>query len=572
MRDLWPFLVLYKRHKGLLLLGIVLAVVTLAASVGLLALSGWFITATSIAGLVAGTAKSFDFFSPGAGVRGFSIVRIASRYFERLVSHDATFRLLSWLREWFFKRLVPLPLERIGRYRKGDLLNRLVADVDALDQLYLRLVSPVVSAVVIMIVVSFGFFWFSPALAKYTFIVMLAWIVLMPALFYRLGRKAGQSLGQCQLDLRQQVLDHVQGMAESVIYGYRDQSRASLTVTEKTMQAQQQRMTTLDGLGAFLLVVASGSSATGMLWLASGEYQASMMSASVMVLMMFALLAAFEALMPLPGAFQFLSYTRQSAARLKEVLDEPPVIFADQAVNEAGHGAKGRLCFDHVTFRYSRSADRPRVIDHLCLNIPAGQHVALLGKTGSGKSTMVRLLTRAVEPCGGDVLIDGRRIRSFTEKSLYQAITVVPQRTHVFSTTLRGNLLLAAPFATDNELMRVLAETGLDKLGGGNEGGLLLLDRWLGQGGIALSGGEQRRLAIARALLKPAPVLIMDEPTEGLDSESEQKLIRHVLTTFRESTVIMITHKHTMLGNMDRVYLMEKGRVDVAEMLTSTDF
>ncbi len=565
MRDLWPFLVLYKRHKGLLLSGIVLAVVTLAASLGLLALSGWFITATSLAGLVAVTAKAFNFFSPAAGVRGFSILRIASRYFERLISHDATFRLLSWLREWFFKRLIPLSLEGIGRYRKGDLLNRLVTDVDALDQLYLRLISPVVSAVVITLLVSLGIFWVSPALAKYTFTVMTAWIVLMPVLFYGLGRNTGQSLGRYQRDLRQQVLDHVQGMAESVIYGYCGLRRAGLAMTEKAMQTQQLRMAALNGLGAFLLVTGAGATAVGMLWLASGEYQASMISGPVMAMAMFAILAAFEALMPLPGAFQFLSYTREAAARLKEVLDEPPVVFADGDVNEGRHKVTGRLCFDNVTFRYSGNSHCPPVVDHLCLHIPAGQHMALLGKTGSGKSTMARLLSRSVEPDSGDVLIDGRRVQSLTEKTLHQSITFVPQRTHVFSTTLRENLLLAAPSATDEQLMRVLAETGLDKLGGGNEEGLLLLDRWLGHGGIALSGGEQRRLAVARALLKPAPVLVMDEPTEGLDGESEQALIHHVLATFRESTVIMITHRHTMLESMDQIYLMEKGRVEVAK-------
>ena len=142
MHDLWLFLKLYRRHKGLLTLGMLLAVVTLVASLGLLTLSGWFITATSIAGLSVVTAKAFNFFTPGAGVRGFSILRTASRYFERMVSHNATFHLLAWLREWFFSQLLPLSLVKVGRYRKGDLLNRLVADVDALDQLYLRLLSP----------------------------------------------------------------------------------------------------------------------------------------------------------------------------------------------------------------------------------------------------------------------------------------------------------------------------------------------------------------------------------------------------------------------------------------------
>ena len=180
-----------------------------------------------------------------------------------------------------------------------------------------------------------------------------------------------------------------------------------------------------------------------------------------------------------------------------------------------------------------------------------GQHIALLGKTGCGKSTLTRLLNRGLEPTQGAVLLDGRLVQSFTEKTLYRSITFVPQRTHVFSATLRDNLLLAAPGADDRQLMNVITKTGLDKLGAGSyQPRASLLDTWVGQGGVMLSGGEQRRLAVARALLKPAPVLIMDEPTEGLDTQSEQSLIDVVLTAFKESTVIMITHKKLMLGKM----------------------
>ncbi|WBA83648.1 hypothetical protein [Endozoicomonas sp. GU-1] len=154
MNDLWPFLKLYRQHLGMLSLGILLAIVTLLASLSLLSLSGWFITATAIAGLTFTTAQTFNFFTPGAGVRGFSIARTAARYAERLVSHDATFRLLSGLRSWFFSKLIPLSQEQLGQYRKGELLDRLVADIDALDQLYLRLVSPLLSAVSVALLFS----------------------------------------------------------------------------------------------------------------------------------------------------------------------------------------------------------------------------------------------------------------------------------------------------------------------------------------------------------------------------------------------------------------------------------
>ncbi|WP_263078808.1 cysteine/glutathione ABC transporter ATP-binding protein/permease CydC [Endozoicomonas sp. Mp262] len=561
MRDLWLFLKLYGRHRLLLLLGILLAVVTLAASLGLLALSGWFITASSIAGLSVASAKLFNFFTPGAGVRGFSILRTASRYFERLVSHDATFRLLAWLREWFFSKLTPLSLGQISRYRKGDLLNRLVADVDALDQLYLRLLSPMVSAVMISVLLAAFLAWFSPVLALFSLMVMVSWILLMPVLFYRLGSKTGASLGNRQRDLRQQVLDHLQGMAEGLIYGYHHKSRSLLHKTEAAMQDDQQRMARLEGFGSFLFVGGAGCAAVGMLWLASGEYQLQHISGPVMALMVFAMLAGFEALMPLPGAFQFLSYTRQAAVRLREVIDEKPMVFPEQ---EERFNLKGHVRFEEVSFAYQQEHPGKRqIVSNLCLDILPGEHVALLGKTGCGKSTLIRLLNRGVEPDSGDILLDGRLIQSFTEKTLYKSVTFIPQRTHVYSASFRDNLLLAAPDASDRQLVDVIIKTGLEKLGGGAyENTADLLDLWVGHGGLSLSGGEQRRLAAARALLKPAPVLIMDEPTEGLDTDSEQALMRTVLKSFRDSAVIMITHKKVVLEQMDTIYQMDGGKVE----------
>ncbi|MDP0563518.1 MAG: cysteine/glutathione ABC transporter ATP-binding protein/permease CydC [Candidatus Endonucleobacter sp. (ex Gigantidas childressi)] len=561
MPDLCFFLKLYRRHWGMLTLGVLLAIVTLLAGLGLLAVSGWFITASSIAGLTVMSAEVFNFFTPGATVRGFSILRTASRYFERLVSHDATFRLLAWLREWFFSKLMPLSLSRINRYRKGDLLNRLVADVDALDQLYLRLLSPLFSAVITSLLLSGFISWFSLSLGVFALLVMMLWIVLMPLLFYVVGRRTGESLGNALKELRQQVLDHLQGMAEGLIYGGNKKNTGKLKRTELAMHHEQLTMAWLDGLGSFLFIVGAGCAAIVMLWLASGEFQLQNISAPVMVMTVFVILAGFEVLMPLPGAFQFLSRTRQAAARLKEVIDEKPIIFGD---GEGCSSVRGRIQFKGVDFYYNDGlSDEHNVISNLCLDIASGEHIALLGRTGCGKSTLTRLLSRGLDLVNGDILLDGRRLESLTEKMLYQAITIIPQRTHVFSDTLRGNLLLADPKSDDCSLVQVIDKVGLNNLGGGAYNTAAdLLNVWVGQGGVSLSGGEQRRLAAARALLKPAPILIMDEATEGLDRESEQELLRVILDDFKNSTVVMITHKNLMLERMDAMYRMNAGRIE----------
>jgi ATP-binding cassette subfamily C protein CydC len=561
MNDLLPFLKLYRRHSGALLVGILLALCTLLFSLGLLALSGWFITATAIAGLTLATAQLFDFFSPGAGVRGFSIGRTASRYFERLVSHDATFKLLAWLRSWFFEKLLPLSLTRLKRYRKGELLNRLVADVDALDQLYLRLISPVLAAILMVALLSLGISFFSPLLGIATLCMMGFWLLVLPVLFYRLGNQSGQKLGKLQGVLRQRSLDYLEGMAESRIYGSEERFRASIDTTEAELHGAQSKMSHLDGLGSALLTFGAGGSAVVMLWLAAGEFQQGIISAPVMVMSVFAVLAGYEALMPLPGAFQFLGHTRLAASRLQEVLDEEVVEFGVQTIPD---DFQGNLSFHNVSYSYqdgtAGDGSDLKVLDNASLEIPAGQHLALLGRTGCGKSTLIRILTRQLQGYEGRVTLGEQAIESYSESALYSAMAVVPQQTHVFSASLRDNLKMGNPDASDGQLLAVIEQVGLNTLAAaGSETNLLTL--WLGQGGIALSGGEQRRLAIARVLLKQAAILVMDEPSEGLDPVSENTLMNRVLDQYCDRTVIMITHKKAMLERMDRVVRMDGGRI-----------
>ena len=553
MRDLWPFIKLYRKHIGLLSLGVLLAVVTLLASISLLTLSGWFITATAIAGLSLATAQSFNFFTPGAGVRGFSIARTAARYGERLVSHDATFRLLAWLRGWFFRKLMPVSMQQLNRFRKGDILDRLVADIDALDQLYLRLFSPLIAAVLVTGLLSLFLSFFSHQLALVVLLVMSGWILLMPLLFYKLGRRTGEALGIRQAQLRQGVLDYLQGMAEQQIYGNDTSTRTSIANSETQLNKTQKTMTKLSGLGSALFISVSGLSALLMLYLAAGEFQLQIISGPVMVMMVFTTLAAFEALMPLPAAFQFLSHTRAAAVRLQDVVSSPIMSFAEKS-DKPGQGS---LVFCSVSCGYDTGQP---VINDLSLTVERGQHVAILGRTGCGKSTLTKLLNRELDCLEGEVSLAGQPISTLSEEVLFSELTFVPQKTHVFSATLRENLTIACHQVSDAHLMSIVEQAGLIHLAANNED-CDLLDLWIGQGGVVLSGGEQRRLAIARAMLKPASLLIMDEPGEGLDVQSEKQLMGQVLDVFKNSTVIIITHKQTVLDRMDKIYRMENGRL-----------
>ncbi|RLM27339.1 cysteine/glutathione ABC transporter ATP-binding protein/permease CydC [Brenneria alni] len=550
MQVLKPFLALYRRHIWRLSLGVILAIVTLLASIGLLALSGWFLAGAALAG-VAGL-YSFNYMLPAAGVRGAAIARTAGRYAERLVSHDATFRVLQHLRVFTFSRILPLSPGGIARFRQADLLNRLVADVDTLDHLYLRVISPIVSALLVILIVTYGLSWLDVSLALILCAIMLSLLLLLPVLFYRAGQPIGQELTALRAQYRIQLTGWLQGQAELTVFGALSASRQQLAQLEIRWLARQQQQATLTGLSQALMILCSGLTVTLMLWLAATGVGENTQPGALIALFVFAALAAFEALAPVAGAFQHMGQVIASAARVDQIIRQPTEITFPEQGPPVAQAAS--LDLDSVSFTYP---DQPLpVLSDISLNIRAGEHLALLGRTGCGKSTLLQLLTRAWDCEQGEIALNGFPLSSWREDDLRSMMSVVPQRVHIFSATLRDNLLLAAPAARDEQLVTVLQQVGLDKLLE-NEG----LNAWLGEGGRQLSGGEQRRIGLARALLPAAPLVLLDEPTEGLDAETEQRILQLLRQHCAGKTLIVITHRLYALESMDRICVMDGGQI-----------
>lgn len=550
MRALLPYLALYKRHKWMLLLGVVLAIVTLLASIGLLTLSGWFLSASAVVG-VAGI-YSFNYMLPAAGVRGAAIIRTAGRYFERLVSHDATFRVLQHLRVFTFSKLLPLSPAGLARFRQGELLNRVVADVDTLDHLYLRVISPLVGALVVIVVVTCGLSLLDVTLALTLGGIMLVTLLVMPPLFYRAGKPAGESMTQLRGQYRQQLTAWLQGQAELMVFNASDRYRAQMEKTELSWQDAQRRQAELTALSQAVMLLIGGIAVVAMLWLASAVIGGNSQPGALIALFVFCALAAFEALAPVTGAFQHLGQVIASARRISQITDQQPeVTFVE---GEASVPAQVALTFRQVTFRYPHQPSP--ALENISLQIAAGEHIAILGRTGCGKSTLLQLLTRAWDPTQGEILLNDQPLSQLSEATLRQAMSVVPQRVHLFSATLRDNLLLAAPDADDTALCATLEKVGLEKLL--EDGGL---NSWLGEGGRQLSGGELRRLAIARALLHDAPLMLLDEPTEGLDAATESQILHLLAEVMREKTVLMVTHRLRGLARFNQIIVMDNGQI-----------
>lgn len=550
MRALLPYLALYRRHGGQLALGVLLAIITLLASIGLLTLSGWFLAGAATAG--AAGLYSFNYMLPAAGVRGAAITRTAGRWAERVVSHDATFRVLQHLRLYTFSRILPLSPGVTARLRRAELLNRLVADVDTLDHLYLRVISPLAGALVVTLVVSAGLCLLDPRAGLTLGAVMLAILALFPPLFYRAGKPVGEALTALRADYRLQLTAWLSGNAELTLYGAAERYRRRLDDCEQRWQDQQRRQSWLGAGAQSLLLLVTGLTLTGVLWQVAGDVggDGSSGSGPLVALFAFATLAAFEALGPVAGAFQHLGQVIACAVRLNAVVQQSPEVIFPAAGPAPAAGVA--LSVNRLRFHYPQQT--VAAVDDLTLTVAAGEHIALLGHTGSGKSTLLQLLTRAWDPQEGEIRLNDVPLREWSESALRAMTAVVEQRVHIFSATLRDNLRLAAPDADDEQLSTIVRQVGLDKLLTG-EG----LNAWIGEGGRALSGGEQRRMGIARALLHDAPLWLLDEPTEGLDAGTEQQILHLLATLGQGRTVIIVTHRLRGLERLDRICILDRG-------------
>ncbi|HCY84151.1 MAG TPA: cysteine/glutathione ABC transporter ATP-binding protein/permease CydC [Desulfobacteraceae bacterium] len=567
MKALLPFLKLFRHQWAMMVLGLALSVTTLLAGIGLLSLSGWFLSSAAVAGLIPATARAFNYFTPGAGVRSLSMARTLSRYAERLATHEATFRLLTRLRVWAWRRILPLSAKNMQGLRQGELLNRLVADIDTLDHLYLRLVIPV-SAAMIMLCLLFAFTAFIDL--KLAVILcaslMVIWLVL-PWGFYLMGRSPGISQLEHKRVLRVRILEFVQGLAEISLFGATERFRAGLARSEARLLSSQRAMATVAALSQAALVLCHGLLVTGMLWAAAdgvGDHQP---PGPMLAMMAFMALACIEMLMPAAAAFQHLSACINAARRVNDLACQEPAVLFSRRNSPAV--TRGELALSGVAFAYPGGG--LKVLKGIDLSLDPGEKTALVGKTGCGKSTLISLITREWEPDGGRILLDGAEINRYSRKALTSGISVVSQRVYLFSGTLRENLAMALPEGHRNrskadrkqldlQLIHVLEQVGLSALTRSAD----CLDTWIGEGGRQLSGGERRRIGVARVLLRDAPLLLLDEPTEGLDKGTEREILDLLFDFAENKTVLMISHRLTAMARMDAIHLMENGRIRVS--------
>jgi ATP-binding cassette, subfamily C, bacterial CydC len=538
---LWP-------HKWRVVLAALLGAVTVVSNVGLLAVAAYVISAAAIVAYLSLLAI------PVYLVRFFSVLRAVSRYAERLVSHDVTFELLTNLRTWFYARLEPLAPGRLLRYRSGDLLSRIVKDVEELENVYLRIVSPTVVALVVSLLAFLALYFFDPLIAFVALGFLAATGVGVPLLVRVLSRGLGRRQLELRAELNARIVDDVQGVQDILAFGREEGELREISFLHRNLDRVQGRMALVSGLNNSLGDLMMNLALVAILILAVPLVAAGEVHGVYLAFLALVTLGSFEAIAPLGSAFQFLSRSLGAGERLFEIVDakseildppEPLVLPADNTLE-----------FDRVSFRYEE--DGPLVLEDVTFTLRPGARIAVVGPSGSGKSTLVNLVLRFWDPEVGEIRLGGCDIRGYAQQDLRARMGVVAQDTHIFNDTLRANLLLADPEADEASLEEVLARVQLAGLMQRLPEGW---DSYVGEQGSRLSGGERQRLAVARALLKDAPLLILDEATANLDTLTERELMAAIRDLMRGRTTFVFTHRLVALEEMDEILVLDEGRI-----------
>ena len=548
MRTFFRLLGFLGPYRFRVALAVLLGVATVAGNVGLLSTAAYVISAAALVSYISLLTI------PIYLVRFFSVFRSFSRYFERLVSHDVTFRLLGGVRSWFYARLVPLAPAFLESYRSGDLLSRLVEDVEELENLYLRAVSPVLIAAVVSGLAFATLYPFDPALAFTVLAFLAAAGAGVPLLVWTLSRGLGRRQLQLRSELYSRIVDGTQGVQDLLAFGREEEQRRQIEALNHKLGRTERRMASIAGIQVSLGDLLTNLAMLTALVLAIPLVVAGEIRGVYLAFLALVALGVFEAAAPLGTAFRTIGRTTAAGERLFEVSDSEPAIRNPKSTLPVPEDFT--LRFDNVSFRYGE--DEPFSLEAVSFSLEPGRKVAVVGPSGSGKSTLAALILRFREPQRGEIRLGGRNLALYADGGVRRLISAAPQRTHVFNDTLRNNLLLAYPQASDEALELALERARIsgfvERLPEG-------LDTYVGEQGTKLSGGERQRLAVARALLKDAPLLVLDEPTANLDTMTERELLASVWEAARDRSVLLITHRLVGMEEVDEILVLDAGRV-----------
>jgi thiol reductant ABC exporter CydC subunit len=544
MTTLRRLLALAGGSRGRAAVAVALGALTVVFGAGLMGTAGYLISRAAERPAILSLTAAI------VGVRFFGLARPATRYLERLASHDLALRVLARVRVRVYRRIEPLAPAQLEGYRDGDLLARMVADVDALQGLHLRAVGPPLVAVAAGAVCVGVTAAFLPAAGLVLAAGLIVGGVAVPACAGALARRAGRGQAEARGELSAELVEVLTAAPELVVHGAGAAALARVRGADRALVRIGRRDAFAGGLADGLGLAVTGATVAGVLAVAV-QASASLDRVLIATLALLAL-ASFEAVQPLSAAARELSATVAAGRRVLELMDR------DAAVVDPDDPAPAprwpfAVTLEGVRARYT-ARERP-ALDGVSLRLEPGRRIALVGASGAGKTTVVNLLLRFLDPEAGRVTLAGRDLRAYRQDDVRRAIAVAGQDSHLFSASIRENVRLGRSEATDADVERSLRRAQIwDWVAELPDG----WDTEVGEDGRELSGGQRQRIALARALLADAPVLVLDEPTAHLDPATATELVADVLGAAGDRSVLLITHRPEGLELVDEVVTLDQ--------------
>lgn len=515
-------------YKWGMLLAAFFGFLTIGSSIGLMMTSAYIIAKAALHPTIAALQVGI------VGVRFFGISRGIFRYLERIMSHEVTFKLLAQLRVWFYTAIEPLSPIRLQKYKSGDLLSRIISDINTLENFYIRVLAPPIVAVMISILMWILFGLFSWVFAALLFVFMLLAGIGVPLLTRTLSRGIGKKLIDLESELSVLTVEHIQGMPELLLFGQASSHLDQFFELNDRLTSLQRRRAQINALHDSLLNVLMNGAVFTLFWVAVPRVSAGLLDGVYLAVLALGAMAAFEAVLPLPHAAIHMQENLAAAERLFDMTDLQEAMSPSIQSYVPDYFD---ISFKNVTFTYE--SDEPPVLNDFNLNIPHGHKFAIVGASGVGKTTIAKVLMRFGEPHAGEILIGGLSQKNMSPQNLAELISYVPQNPYLFGGTIRDNLLLANPTASEHELEAACRHAHIydfvQKVPDG-------FDTWIGEHGLRLSGGERQRLALARGLLKESPIYIFDEPTANVDGETGRRILKSLMQKHNQKTIIIISH------------------------------
>jgi thiol reductant ABC exporter CydC subunit len=543
--------------RGRLAQGALLGAGAIGASIALMGISAWLIARASQHPTEASLTLAI------VGVQFFGLSRGFFRYGERLVGHDAALRALADLRVRVYDRLEALAPAGLPLFRRGDLVARVVDDVDSLQDVVLRVIQPFAVAAIVGAGTVAALWWFLPQAGLVVLAALAASATVVPWLSGRLARRQEARQASARGELSAEVVDLVEGAPELLVMGAAEGQLARVRTADHTVRAMERKGAGTTGIGLAMTTALAGLASWGALTLGVRATHAGSLNGALLAVLALVPLAAFELVAPLPAATQALQRSRVAAGRVFAIMDAPDAVEDPAAPAPVGHGPH-TLALRGVWVSYP-GASQP-VLRGVDLRLSPGRRVALVGPSGAGKSTMADVLVRFLPTDAGEATLDGTRLQCLAADDVRRVVGLVGQHPHLFDTTLAENLRVGRRSAGDEELVAVLERVGLgDWLAGLPDG----LSTGVGAAGGRLSGGQRQRVAVARALLADFDILVLDEPAEHLDAAAADALTDDLLTLTAGHSTLLVTHRLRGLEQVDEIVVLDGGRV--AERGTHAD-